>query len=100
MQIEPIPGVKPLEAAENLALAPHSPIKGADFQQLLAQGIQEINAGQAAAGNLVSEFLAGRGSNLHTVMLEMEKANISLELAVQIRNKIVDAYSEIMRMQV
>jgi flagellar hook-basal body complex protein FliE len=42
----------------------------------------------------------GKGQDLHTVMLAMEKSNILLQTTVEVRNKVIDAYQEIMRMQV
>lgn len=66
------------------------------FSDLLGQAVQLDAAGKAENINLMT----GDSDNTHDAMIAAEKADISLLLAVQIRNKIIDAYSEIMRMQI
>jgi len=53
---------------------------------------------QAQQGNI--ELLTGENDSIHTAMIESEKAELVLSLAIQIRNKVIDAYNEIMRMQI
>lgn len=65
------------------------------FSDLLAQTTELDNADKA--GNL--ELVTGESDNTHDTLIEAEKADIALLLAVQIRNKVIDAYNEIMRMQ-
>lgn len=55
---------------------------------------------QAAADQAVWRLAAGQADNLHEVMIAVERASIALELTIAIRNKLVEAYQEIMRMQV
>jgi len=57
------------------------------------------NADQYEAERAADEFAAGRLSNIHDVLISAEKAAMSLRLTLEVRNKIVDAYREIMRMQ-
>jgi flagellar hook-basal body complex protein FliE len=49
---------------------------------------------------LTEDFAAGRTDNIHQVMIAAEKSDIALQFTMQIRNKILDAYNEIMRMQI
>jgi flagellar hook-basal body complex protein FliE len=48
----------------------------------------------------IKELVAGRTKNIHETMLAIERADTSLKLMMQVRNKVLDAYREIMRMQV
>ncbi|WP_313119110.1 flagellar hook-basal body complex protein FliE, partial [Proteiniclasticum ruminis] len=47
----------------------------------------------------VSDFAAGKTDDLHNVMIGVEEARLSMELAVQVRNKIIEAYKELTQMQ-
>ncbi len=62
--------------------------------------LEQVNQIQNKADNSVEKFQSGQGGNLHEVMLNMEQADISMRLLVQMRNKVVEAYQEVMRMQV
>jgi len=75
------------------------PAAGESFQQLLIDGIRELNTQQIEANEQVKAFLSGEGPALHEVMLRAEEVKLTLEFAVQLRNKLLDAYNEIMRMQ-
>lgn len=72
----------------------------AGFVNSLNTAISQVNAAQVDADRAVEQLHAGEAKNLHEVMITMEKADISLRLMVQMRNKAVEAYQEIMRMQV
>lgn len=67
---------------------------------MLTAMIGHTNALQQAADQAVEQVHAGDEKNLHAAMIAMEKADISLRYMVQVRNKAIDAYQEIMRMQV
>lgn len=73
---------------------------GEGFQKMLLEGLHQINHQKASADQMAAGFLEGNGPALHTVMLNIEQANLGLEMAVQVRNKFVEAYQEIMRMQI
>ena len=62
--------------------------------------IAEVNEVQLAADRAAEQIAAGETKNLHGAMIKLEEADISLRLMVQVRNKAVEAYQEIMRMQV
>jgi len=70
------------------------------FQEALKGAISEVNRLQGDSDRAMQELHAGGSKNLHEVMVAMEKADISMRLMVSMRNKVVDAYQEIMRMQV
>jgi flagellar hook-basal body complex protein FliE len=73
--------------------------KEVSFIDTLKEKLNEVNDKQIEAENVTEQFVKGEGSDIHEVMLATEEAKMSLELAVQIRNKIVEAYQEITRMQ-
>lgn len=70
-----------------------------DFGNLLKQKLDEVNSEQVNADEAVQDFIEGDRTDIHNVMLDAEQARMSLELAVQIRNKFVDAYQELNRTQ-
>lgn len=76
------------------------PAQGTDFGELLAKGLERVHALQAEADAAVLQLALGETDNLHQVMTAVERASLALELTIAIRNKLVDAYHELMRMQV
>lgn len=75
--------------------------EGADFGKALASAIDQVNAAQQQARQMQEQFVAGEENvNLQDVMINLQKANISFQQMVQVRNKLVTAYNDIMNMQV
>lgn len=70
------------------------------FSDYLQQAMNNTNSLLIEAGNLANDFAAGKIDNIHQMSIAGEKASIALQFTMQIRNKIMDAYSEIMRMQI
>ena len=70
------------------------------FGNILKDSIKEVNQLQHAADVSIEQLVAGKSKNLHETMIALEKADISFRLMMEVRNKIIDAYHEIMRMQV
>lgn len=70
------------------------------FGNMLKTSIAEVNQAQISANRAAEQIAAGETKNLHGTMIKLEEADISLRLMVQVRNKAVEAYQEIMRMQV
>lgn len=74
---------------------------GADFAQALTAAIDQVNQAQQQAQQMSENFVAGQGNvNLQDVMVNLQKANLSFQQMVQVRNKLVSAYHDIMNMQV
>ena len=74
---------------------------GADFAQVLQNSINQVNQTQQQAEAMAANFAAGDNSaNLHEVMMSLQKANLSFQEMVQVRNKLVSAYHDVMNMQV
>ncbi|MFV2059484.1 MAG: flagellar hook-basal body complex protein FliE [Gammaproteobacteria bacterium] len=73
----------------------------AGFSDLLKQSINEVNTQQADAKNLAIAFEQGdKNIELSEVMISMQKANVSFQAMLEVRNKLVGAYQDIMNMQV
>ena len=70
------------------------------FGDFLQEYISDINKEQAKADVAAVNLATGKYKNIHEAMIQMEKAALSFQLLVQVRNKALDAYQEMMRMQV
>ena len=69
------------------------------FGEQIKKTLSEVNALQLNAGELAERFANGEIEDIHDVMIAAEKSSVSLELVLEVRNKLVEAYREIMRMQ-
>ncbi len=74
--------------------------KSSGFKETLKEFISDVNDMQQEADETANAFLRGEITDLHQVTLAVEKARVSLELLLEIRNKMMESYQEIMRMQV
>jgi flagellar hook-basal body complex protein FliE len=72
---------------------------GGAFKDVLSTAIQTVESFGNNASASVERFLSGEGEELHTTVLATQKAELSFEMFLQARNKVVSAYQEIMRMQ-
>ncbi len=70
------------------------------FGEVLAQSLEKVNDMQIQADKAVQRLASGESKNIHETMLAMEKADIAFKTMNQVRSKVIDAYREIMRMQV
>ena len=75
-------------------------IGGKSFADTLSESINKVNTLQKESDTLMQKLATGESKNIPEVMVAAEKADIALKLMVQVRNKVIDAYSEIMKMQV
>ena len=72
-----------------------------DFAGLIQQSLSSVNATQSQAESLTHQYQLGQnGVSIEDAMISMQKANISFQTTVQVRNKLVSAYNDIMNMQV
>lgn len=71
-----------------------------DFSDLLSQYLNQVNDLQLQSEELKTNLAIGKLDNLHDLTIATEKANVSLQIVMSIRNKIVEAYKEIMRIQI
>jgi len=73
---------------------------GKTFGETLKDAIQEVNQLQKTSDKKMQDMATGKTDNIPDVMIAAEKADIALKLLVQVRSKIIDAYHEVMKMQV
>jgi len=88
----------PLSLARSGETKPAQP--AGDFANMLGSMVQEVNARQAVASDAVAGLQSGQNTSLHQAVIAMEEANLSFQLMVEVRNKLLDSYQELMRMQV
>ncbi|MBS1982988.1 MAG: flagellar hook-basal body complex protein FliE [Bdellovibrionales bacterium] len=74
--------------------------QGPSFSETLKGALGQVNDALSQADTVAQNFAAGKGGNLHDVMIAMEKADVSLRTLTSVRSKLVEAYQEIMRMPV
>ena len=74
--------------------------KKADFQSVITDHLTKVSAMESDANKKTQDFVIGKSDNLHEIIVAGEKAKLALEFTVEIRNKIVNAYKEIMRMPI
>jgi flagellar hook-basal body complex protein FliE len=71
---------------------------GSDFSATLREALNEANANQARAETASHDYATGKQNDLHGTMITMTEADISLRLVANVRNRVIEAYREVMRM--
>lgn len=92
--VRPLVSLEPSNSQSVQGSAPGS------FANLLGNLISETNQKQVAAGQAVQGLLSGENVPLHEAVIAMEEASVSMQLMVEVRNKMLDSYQELMRMQI
>ena len=95
----PIQPITPIIAPAVPSIASPSQA-GGQFRDLLQSTIATVETQRSAAQQSVDRFLSGEGEELHQVAIATQKAELSFDMFLQVRNKIVSAYQEVMRMQI
>ncbi len=105
--LQDLPGTKIISPAEMQTLEAGAPATSVNapqpsysFQNLLGNFVNEVSEKQAAAGDAVNGLLSGKNVSLHQAVISMEEASVSFQMMVEVRNKLLDSYQELMRMQV
>ncbi|MBK7293246.1 MAG: flagellar hook-basal body complex protein FliE [Holophagaceae bacterium] len=105
-----------MDPLQNLSqLSPLSPVSGTSksglgsatggadgdlaFGDLLKQALQEVNQASAQAEDEARNLMTGESADMHTAMLAVQKADLSFQMMMAVRSKLIDAYREVMRMQ-
>lgn len=81
------------------AAGPNQQSSGPSFGKLLNEAVQQVNDVEKGSQGELQKFLSNE-SDLHSVMIALEKADLSFQVMMQVRNKIVQAYQELMKTQV
>lgn len=96
----PAAELEKLGGGPGAAVAPATSTAPGSFDGTLGKMIGEVNSRQAAAGEAVGGLVSGDNVSLHQAMIAMEEASVSFQLMVEVRNKLLESYQELMRMQV
>ena len=75
-------------------------VQGVSFGDVLNQFVSEVNDKQIASGQAGNDLLSGKDIPLHQAMIAMQEAGVAFQLMVEVRNKLLEGYQELMRMQV
>jgi flagellar hook-basal body complex protein FliE len=74
--------------------------QGGSFQNVLGEMVGEVNAKQTAANDAIAGLMSGQNVSLHQAMISMEEASVSFQMMVAVRDKLLESYQELMRMQI
>ena len=98
------PEIKPLSAPSELTspqeITPAQPAGNDSFATMLGHMVSDVNAQQNFATQTVNALQSGQNVPLHQAVIAMEEANVSFQLMVEVRNRLLESYQEIMRMQI
>ena len=100
MDIAPIARIEIPRQLESVKPSPELPGHSGSFATVLQQSLERVDGLQHEADTAARGFALGQAPSVHDAMIAMEKADLSLRLTMKVRNKVVEAYQEIMRMQV
>lgn len=105
LQPEGTNGIAPAELKElSPMVSPQPELRGTaapgSFSNILGKLVEEVNTKQVQANASVQGLMAGQNVPLHQAMIAMEEASVSFQLMVEVRNRVLESYQELMRMQV
>lgn len=106
-------GIDAITAAASAAAAP-APVIGLDggtaqtmsvqpsasFGQFVGDGVEQVNQALLASQGDVQSLALGNAQNLHQVMMRLEETRLSFELMMQVRSRVLEAYQDVMKMQI
>src|ERR1700712_967299 len=104
-QIRELPGLadsSPIGQAPAAAPPPPKVVVGdaKPFSNILPPAVKEVDAKMQTASTETTKLLTGESTNVHQAVIAMQEAGVAFSLMVEVRNKLVDSYQELMRMQV
>lgn len=76
------------------------PQASVDFASMLKDALKDVNGAQLEADDAVQKVLSGETKDIHSTMIALQKADVSLKMMLEVRNKIMEAYQEVMRTQI
>ena len=106
MVVHPIQLLMPTEGNVGVKSVDVAPVysnfssAGVSFKKMLQSNLSKVNEMQLLSHQASVKYATGESDNLHELMITLEEAKLALQLAVEVRNKILDAYQEILRMQI
>lgn len=95
-----IEAIAALSTAQGPAAQAQASAAAPGFATWMEQGLTQLNAQLVSAEQGVQKLASGSAENLHDVMLQLEQARLAMQVAAQVRSRVVEAYQDVMRMQV
>jgi len=95
-----ISAIQALQAASNVQQTQAASAQTTNFTNVFAEALKNAEETASIDATGTEALLTGETNDLHTVMIQSEQADLALRLTIQVRNKVLDAYTEIMRMQI
>jgi flagellar hook-basal body complex protein FliE len=102
-RIDYLPPAQPMDDLVPSDLLPQAMQPGAGpsvFGQWFAGQVEKVNSQIEAADRQLQSVATGEAQNLHQVMISLEEARLSFQMLVQVRNRVLEAYQDVMRMQI
>lgn len=100
MTVGGIKGLGSIDPRAAYGLGNASGVKPANFAQQLQQAISEVNGLQTRREEMVEEMVTGQVTEVHDVMIAAKESQMAFELLLEVRNKLLESYQDIMRMQI
>jgi flagellar hook-basal body complex protein FliE len=91
------PAIAP-QATMPLAVA-HPAASPTSFGNLVSQGLEQVNQEMLQSQAGLQQLATGNAQNLHQIMIQLEESKLSFQLVMQVRNRLLDAYQDVMKMQ-
>jgi len=92
--MDPIAPFSSLSASQAVEVSP------SNFKDLMKKALGDLSASQVGANEAIKSLATGGEENLHDIIISMEKAGMTLQYAIQIRNKMLEAYQSVIQMQI
>lgn|SRR6056297_1000839 len=97
--------LKGIQLPNNAELKPRhfeveAPENGDSFADMITKAVNGVDETMKGAEQNMQDYVAGKTDNVHDVMISMQRAQLSFQLMVEVRNKAIDAYQELSRMQI
>jgi len=100
LNLSQLPGLTPLSGTASAApSASPANADGVSFGDLLQQALKEVNDTQDASAQEARNLMSGNATDMHTAILAVQKADVSFQMMMAVRSKLVDAYRAVMQMQ-
>lgn len=100
MDISAISSISGIDSISSIADSTSSTVGESSFTDILSEAITNAQDAEGASEEANADLLTGETDDLHTPLIEAQKAELALDLAIQIRNKVINAYNTVMNMQV
>ena len=100
LNLNALPQIDPLaQTGPGGQLPGQAGTEGPKFADILKQALQEVNDAQATSEQEARNLISGNSTDMHTAILAVQKADVSFQMMMAVRSKLVSAYQEVMRMQ-